>query len=176
MEPLPHAPATFRDLVEADLRRAARLIIKIQDEIDWQIRVATPDGDYHLAITMPDATDTRAAILRHLATFLLWKQAAAFCLVVETRQPDAVYAIGMARSERVHCLARIKRHPRPWTVKNFSAVEWLPASSIDPTIAELLPAGPRPMTPKEIAALQPWFGIEGKFPAVHVESRQVRGV
>lgn len=46
MDPLPHDPGDLRALVEADLRRAARLAIKIQDEIDPQFRVATPGGDY----------------------------------------------------------------------------------------------------------------------------------
>ena len=35
MERLPHHPRNLRELIEADLRRAARLIIKVQDEIDW---------------------------------------------------------------------------------------------------------------------------------------------
>jgi hypothetical protein len=39
---LPHGPRTFRDFIEADLRRAARLIIKVQEELDPQIRIATP--------------------------------------------------------------------------------------------------------------------------------------
>ena len=44
-------PRTFKELVEADLRRAARLIIKVQDEVDPQFRIATPEGDYpYLAI------------------------------------------------------------------------------------------------------------------------------
>lgn len=34
MQPLSKVPGTLRELVEADLRRAARLIIEIQDEID----------------------------------------------------------------------------------------------------------------------------------------------
>ncbi len=44
MERLPHDPRSLRELVEADLRRAARLLIKIQDEIDPQFRIATPEG------------------------------------------------------------------------------------------------------------------------------------
>jgi hypothetical protein len=31
MDRLPHDPRNFRELVEADLRRGARLIIKVQD-------------------------------------------------------------------------------------------------------------------------------------------------
>ncbi len=41
MEPLPEPLTTFRQFVEADLRRAARLVIKVQDEIDPQFRIAT---------------------------------------------------------------------------------------------------------------------------------------
>jgi hypothetical protein len=47
MDPLPHEPKALRAFVEADLRRAARLIIKVQDEIDPQFRFSTPEGDYH---------------------------------------------------------------------------------------------------------------------------------
>ncbi len=43
MEPLSHEPCNFRDLVVADLRRATRLLIKVQGAIDWQFRLATPE-------------------------------------------------------------------------------------------------------------------------------------
>ena len=49
-------------------------------------------------------------------------------------------------------------------------------SSIDPALVDLLPQTPRAMTPKEISALEAWFGVSGKFPAVHVESRELRGL
>ena len=106
MHPLPHVPRNFRDMVEADLRRAARLIIKIQDEIDWQIRMASPDGDTHVAVTMPGDADQRQQMLRRIGTLFQWQQAAGFCIAVETVTPDAVYAIGISRHERHHCLAR----------------------------------------------------------------------
>ena len=176
MLPLPDVPNTFRDLVEADLRRAARLIIKIQDEIDWQFRVATPEGDYHLSVTMPDAADERSAMLGRLAVFMMWKRAVAYVLAVETREPDAVYAVGISTSEQHNCLARITRTPRPWTAANFSAVEWLGKESIAPELIELLPRIPQPMTPKQIRELREWFGVDGKFPAVHIDSREIRGV
>jgi hypothetical protein len=41
---LPHEPKNFRDIVEADLRRAARLVVKVQDAIDPQFRFASPEG------------------------------------------------------------------------------------------------------------------------------------
>ena len=53
MDRLPEPLTTFRQYVEADLRRVARLIIKVQDEIDPQFRFSTPEGDYHLAVTLP---------------------------------------------------------------------------------------------------------------------------
>ena len=176
MLPLPDVPKTFRDLVEADLRRAARLIIKIQDEIDWQFRIATPEGDYHLSITMPDAEDERSAMLGRLTVFMMWKRAVAYVLAVETREPDAVYAVGVSASEQLNCLVRITRTPRPWTAANFSAVEWLGTESIAPELIELLPRIPQPMTPKQIRELQEWFGADGKFPAAHIDSREIRGV
>ncbi len=75
MEPLPYEPRTFRDIVEADLRRAARLLVKVQDEIDPQIRIAMPTGDFWIACTLLPSDDGRQAILRALGTFMVWKQA-----------------------------------------------------------------------------------------------------
>ena len=176
MDPLPHTPRSFRELVEADLRRGARMIIKIQDEIDWHFRMATSEGDFAIAVTMPREDDERRTMLRRIATFMAWKQVAGFSLTVETFEPDAVYCVGISVREKISCMARIKREPRPWTAVNFSQVEWLQEASIDPAIASLLPVGSRAMTPKEIAALQKWFGVAGKFPAVHVPSGEVRGL
>ena len=177
VDPLPDVPATFKACVEADLRRGARLIIAHQCELDWQIRMATRAGDYHLAVTMPNDLGDRKAMMRRLQTFMLWKQVMAFSTVCELVEPDAVYAAGVSPRGVVGCLARITRYPMPWTAANFGAVEWLPeGEAVDPLIAALRPDAPRPMTPKEIAALEKWFGKTGKFPAVHVESREVRGL
>ena len=89
MDPLPQEPQNFRELVGADLRRAARLVIKVQDEIDWQLRMAIPRGDYALAITMPNDDYERKAMLRRLATFMQWREVIAFTLAVETVLPEA---------------------------------------------------------------------------------------
>lgn len=176
MDRLPEDPRYFREMVEADLRRAARLVIKVQDEIDWQFRMATPRGDYALVVTMPTDDYERKAMLRRLATFMAWREVSAFTLAVETYEPDAVYCIGISAGERHSCLSRIRRQPKPWSKANFGSVEWLPAGSIDPVLLDLLPKAPRAMTPKEISALETWFGVSGKFPAVHVESKELRGL
>lgn len=38
----------LRDLVLADLKRAQRLIERIEDDLDPQFRIAAPDGDWWL--------------------------------------------------------------------------------------------------------------------------------
>jgi hypothetical protein len=76
--PLPHEPKILRDFVEADLHWAARLIIKVQDEIDPQFRFSTPEGDYHIAVTLPADDDQRRAMLRRVSAFMAWKQALGF--------------------------------------------------------------------------------------------------
>lgn len=176
LDPLPYEPQSFHDIVEADLRRAARLVIKVQDEIDPQFRVATPEGDYWLAVTLPGEAAERNAMLRRIGTFLAWKRATAFTLASELVDPDCVYCVGVAGRERHACLSRIRRYPTPWSAANFGTIEWLPETSIDPVIAALLPDGPRPMTPKEVAASEKWFGRDGRFPAVHIATGEVRGL
>ena len=173
MDSLPHEPRNFRELVEADLRRAARLIIKIQDEIDWQFRIATPQGDLHLAVTMPGGTE-RDVMLARIATFMQWKQAKAFIMAVESALPNGVYAAGLSQSERCNCFAHFDHEPRPWSARNFHRVKWLPEKHIEPVVAALLPKSPRAMTPKEVSGLQEWFGSQGRFPAVHIESASCR--
>ncbi len=173
MERLPHTPRSFREIVEADLRRAARLIITIQDEIDPQFRIATPEGDYCLAITFPRDTDGRKEIFEQLALFMASKQALAFTLASELIAPDCVYCAGIGLKEKYGCIARINREPKPWTAANFGAVEWLPESTIDPIIAGLLPKGARHINTKDLAMLEHWFGATGKFPAVKMETGEI---
>jgi len=176
MDPLPHDPRTLREIVEADLRRAARLIIKVQDEIDPQFRFSTPEGDYHLAVMLPADANERRAMLKRVSAFMAWKQAMGFSLASELMEPDCVYCLGVWGNEVHGCLARIRRHPRPWTTANFGPVEWLDRPQIGQEMIDLLPQGPRAMTPKETAMLHKWFGPEGKFPAVHLPTGELRGV
>ena len=136
MDPLPRPPRTFLEIIEADLRRAARGIIKVQDELDPQFRVATPEGDYHLAVTMPP-TEARAT-LRKVGTFLAWKQAIAVTMATELVEPDCVICIGITADTALGCLSRITREPRPWTSASFGPVEWLPASALDGDVLDAL--------------------------------------
>ena len=52
MRYLPHPPRNFREVVLADLLRAQRLKIRIEDEIDPQFRIASPEGDWWIAMTL----------------------------------------------------------------------------------------------------------------------------
>jgi hypothetical protein len=176
MDPLPHEPKTLREFVEADLRRAARLIIKVQDEIDPQFRFSTPEGDYHLAVTLPADHHERRAMLRRVSAFMAWKQALGFTLASELIEPDCVYCLGVTPKEAVACFSRVTREPRPWTKANFRPIEWMDRTLIGEEMIGLLPRVPRPMSPKDTAMLQKWFGPEGLYPAVHLPTGQLRGI
>ena len=71
MERMVPEPRTFRELVEADVRRAARLVLEVQDEIDPQFRIATPEGDYWIAVTLPREG---MLMLRRVSSFMRGKR------------------------------------------------------------------------------------------------------
>jgi hypothetical protein len=176
MDPLPHEPRTLREFVEADLRRAARLIIKVQDEIDPQFRFSTPEGDYHLSVTLPADLRERHSMLKRISAFMAWKQALGFTLASELIDPDCVYCLGTTAKEVYACLSRVRRQSRPWTKHNFGPVEWIERAQIGQEMIDLLPPRPRAMTPKETAMLHKWFGPDGRYPAVHLPSGELRGI
>lgn len=173
MRRLPDVPKTFLEMVEADLRRAARLIIKVQDELDPQLRVASPSGDWALAVSLPADAAGRGEVWAALSTFMVWKDARAFTLASEIVTPDALTCVGISAAERHFAMVRITRAPRPWNEANFGPVEWLPSSAIDTAIIDLLPRGPRALLPKEVSAMARWFGRDGKFPAVNMATGEV---
>jgi hypothetical protein len=46
---------SLREIVRLDLKRAQRLVCKVHpDPIDPQFRIATPDGDYWIGITLTE--------------------------------------------------------------------------------------------------------------------------
>jgi hypothetical protein len=173
MERLPNDPQTFRDLIEADLRRAAQFIVKRQAALDPQIRIGTPQGGFRIAVAFPPENYGRFTVLRLLTLFMAWKQAVSFTFASELKNPDAVVCIGVSQGERHACLARISREPRPLTAANFGEVEWLADSAIDPALAGLLPSGAHAITAKDMAALEKWFGPRGWFPAAPIASGEV---
>jgi hypothetical protein len=176
MDPLPDEPRTLREFADADLRRAARLIIKVQDEIDPQFRFSTAEGDYHLAVTLPADNYERRSMLKRVSAFMAWKQALGFTLASELIEPDCVYCLGVTAKQVCACFSRIRREPRPWTKENFGRVEWMDRAQIGQEMVDIFPRHPRAMTPKETAMLHRWFGPKGRYPAVHLPTGELRGI
>ena len=146
MDRLPEPLTTFRQFVEADLRRGARLIIKVQDMLDPQIRMASPDGDYTIALTLPADAYERKRVLRRLSNFMAWKQAPSFVWTSELVEPDCVYSLGVSHREVHACYALISREPRPWTKYNFGGVQWLERTQIGNEMIDILPRGERSLS------------------------------
>ena len=138
--------------------------------MDPQFRMATPEGNFHLALVLPVDDYERKAMFRRIASLMAFKMAAAFTLAVELVEPDCLTCVGVSHSEVQTCALDITRAPRPWTASSFGALEWLPRSSISAEILDLLPRGRHEVTAKDIAAMDKWFGVRGRFPLVHIES------
>jgi hypothetical protein len=107
---------------------------------------------------------------------MAWKQALGFTLASELIEPDCVYCLGVSANEACACFSRIWRHTKPWTKESFGPIEWIDCAQIGQEMIDLLPRQPRAMTPKETAALQKWFGPEGRYPAVHLPTGELRGI
>ena len=163
-------PKTFREIVLADLYRGQRLVEKVHPyPIDPQFRMATPEGDWVIAITLPDGASQRAWRLALVSDFMTWKVAAAFTLVSELTTPDSVYAAGVSRTERHGCLSLITRKP----ALDFGSVEWMDARSIGVEIPALLPPLARKIGPERIRTLRQWFGASGHFAAVNIDTGEI---
>lgn len=175
MDPLAYEPRNFRELVEADLRRAARLPVKIQNDIDWQFRIGTLHGELHLAIAMRGGPE-REPMLQRIGTLMHWKQAQAFIMSVQSALPDGVYAVGLSAKERCNCFALFDAGRRRWTARNFGSVKWLPDTHLQREMAALLTVGPRAMTPQEISGLQECYRVAGQFSVVPIASRKLQGL
>ena len=160
---LPHTPRNFREIVLADLLRAQRLLLKIQDEIDPQFRIASPEGDLWIGMTLDDDVGERKKQMQLVSRFMRWKLSPAFTLASEIVSPDAVYCIGVSHHECHAAMSRIRRNPLA-----FGEIEWLTRSQIGDEYISLLPRGKAALNAREIAELEEWFGPEGKFPAVKI--------
>jgi hypothetical protein len=160
---LPHAPRTFRELILADLLRAQRLILRIQDQIDPQFRIASPEGDWWIAMTLSSDIEERHEQMQMVSRFMRWKLAPAFTVASELQVPDAVYCFGATHREWHAVVARIVRDP----IK-FAAEEWLTREQVGDEYMRLLPKGSSTLDARELAELNEWFGPAGKFPAVKI--------
>jgi hypothetical protein len=158
---LPHTPRNFREIVLADLLRAQRLILRVQNEIDPQFRIASSEGDWWIGMTLADGLHERERQMRLVSRFMQWKLSLAFTIASEIMSPDAVYCIGVSHHECYAAMSRIKRNPI-----RFGEVEWLTRSQIGDEYLSLLPRGSAMLDAAAITELEEWFGPSGKFPAV----------
>lgn len=158
------APQTLRDLVLADLRRAQRLIERVHpDPIDPQFRIASPEGDYWIGITLTDKPKERTRRLRLVSDFMAWKLSPGFVLATELAEPDAVLSVGVTHNEFYALVATIERRPL-----KFSGPRLLRRENMDPEIMDLLPRGARTITPPRAKELEKWFGVRGTFAALKI--------
>lgn len=158
----------LRELVLADLKRAQRLIVRIEDDLDPQFRVATPEGDWWIGITLSANAEERKRQLCMVSRFMAWKLAPAFTQAVELMEPAAVACVGCSHDERIGYVSFIEREPL-----RFSEPILLAADQIGDEIPALLPRGSVSLTQAEIDELKRYFGADGAFPAVHIASGRI---
>src|SRR5262249_371250 len=108
---LPHTPRTFREIVHADLLRAQRLKLRIQDEIDPQFRIASPEGDWWIGMTLDQNLAKREHQMQLVSRFMRWKLSPGFTLGGEIISPAAVYCLGVSHQECYGALSRIMHNP-----------------------------------------------------------------
>jgi hypothetical protein len=160
---LPHTPRNFREIVLADLLRAQRLILRVQDEIDPQFRIASPEGDWWIGMTLADDLAERTRQMSLVSRFMQWKLSAAFTMASELKQPDAVYCIGVSHHECYGVISLIERNPI-----TFGPEQWLSREQLGDEIPGMLPKGKNTLDSRAIADLEEWFGPSGKFPAMKI--------
>ena len=93
MRYLPHPSRSFREVVLADLLRAQRLKIRIEDEIDPQFRIASPEGDWWIAITLDADRAERKHQMQLVSKFMASKLSPSFTMACELAEPDACTAL-----------------------------------------------------------------------------------
>ena len=93
MRYLPHPSRSFREVVLADLLRAQRLQIRIEDEIDPQFRIASPEGDWWIAITLDADRAERKHQMQLVSKFMASKLSPSFTMACELAEPDACTAL-----------------------------------------------------------------------------------
>jgi hypothetical protein len=160
---LPHTPRNFREIVLADLLRAQRLILRIQDQIDPQFRIASPEGDWWIGMTLADDLDERRRQMSLVSRFMQSKLSWAFSMASELVRPDAVYCVGVSHHECHGVMSLIHRNPI-----RFGPEQWLTRQQIGDDIPSMLPRGVGDLDAIAIAELEEWFGANGRFPAMRI--------
>jgi hypothetical protein len=155
----------LRALVLSDLRRAQRLMLRVQDEIEPQMRVATPEGDYFLALTLSADSGERLHQMELFKWFMAWKMALGYIIAGQLEEPDCLYALGVTRRSRAGAISMIRRGPVP----GFGPNEWLSRQQLAASdMTGFLPRGTLTITAPMLEKLESVFGAYGTFPAVRI--------
>lgn len=153
-----------------DLQRGKRLTLAVQDDIDPQFRFATPEGDMAVAVTFPDSLEARREIFQKLKQLAALKQVIAYTMTFGISEPNALLTVGVSADGVVGCLVRVSGECGAFTEASFGEPAWVPRDSIDEEFAGLLPGRVSALTDADIGELEAWFGVDGRFPLVHLES------
>jgi hypothetical protein len=155
---------TLRDFVLNDLARAQRLMLRVQDEIEPQYRISTPDGDYYVAPTLSDDLEKRIHEMDVLQWFMVWKCAIAFVVASQYAEPDMLCAIGVTNKQREGAMSLILRTP----TLHFGDHIWLPRRKIGDDFINLLPRAQMTLTPAMFREVEATYGATGTFPAIRI--------
>jgi hypothetical protein len=154
----------LRKLVLADLEQGQRLIKQFHpDPIDPQFRIATPAGDWWMAITLGDDEAERARRLALVSDLMASKLSVGFVMVAELYTPDCIFALGVTHRETIGCVSVMSRAPL-----SFAEVRWMAKDEIGDDVPDLLPRGKRALSDDRMRKLDEWFGPVGNFPAVKI--------
>jgi hypothetical protein len=83
-----------------DAKVMHRLVRKVHpDPIDPQFRIATPEVDWWIAITLTEDVKERERRLALVSDFMTWKFAPGFILASEPHEPDAILSVGIRHSD-----------------------------------------------------------------------------
>ena len=160
---------SLKELVLADLERAQRLVRKVHpDPIDPQFRIATPEGDYWIGITLTEKLKERRRRLQLVSDFMAWKVSPGFVMASELHEPDALLSVGLFRDDYWALISIIDRKPL-----SYAAPKSVLRANMDPEILHLQPRGSRTITSARMTELDQWFGAAGRFPAVKIATGEM---
>lgn len=159
---------SLREYVLADLQRAVRLMVRVQDDIDPQFRIATPEGDVAIAVTLPEGSEARKALFGLLRRFCTWKQALGYTMTFNLAQPNALMTVGVSGKDAVGCMVRFEGEPGTYSEVCFREAAWVAPDFISDDFLGLLPSRTATLTDDDLRELESWFGADGRFPAVNI--------
>jgi hypothetical protein len=152
----------LKDIVLNDLKRAQKLVRALAGAgggIEPQFRIATPEGDFWIAMPLSDDRDERPHQIGLIRKFMASKTSIAFTMAAEANEPDGVFCLGVTYREALCAISAIERSPL-----RFSPIKWPEPSQVSEELLSLLPHGQTALTPADIEELSaPILGLTEDF-------------